>query len=125
MDRPFRHIDVERHADVFCVRIRHRKLAEFEVMEMADELVHLVQNDGCKKLAVSLGPETLECLYSLFLARMVSLRRKLYDHGGRLLFYEATPETLSVFEAAHLKDYFDFAANEAAAVGDLAGASTA
>jgi hypothetical protein len=124
MDRPYRHIDVERREDVFCVHIRHRKLPEYEVLEMADELIHLVQNQGCKKLALSLGPETLECLFSLFFARMVSLRRKLSDHGGRVVFFEATPETMSVFEAAHLKEYFDFAPNEAAAVADLAGSAT-
>jgi hypothetical protein len=119
MDRPYRHIVVARQQDVFCVRLRHLRMQESDILEMADELVKLIDGEGCRRMALSLGPGPVECLYSVFLAKLVMVRRLLGEREGRLKICEALPQTIGVFEACHLKDYFDFVPEVATAVAEL------
>jgi len=120
MDRPFRHLDVEQRGDVFCARVRNnRLLAEPEVQQLAAELMALVNDHGCRKLALSLGPGPMQCLYSVFLAKLVTLRRVLAEQGGAIKLCEVHPETFGVFRAYRLHEHFDFVADLPAAVAAL------
>jgi hypothetical protein len=119
MDRAYHHIDVQLHGDVFCVRLRSRQLLETDILELADELVSLIIDRGCRKLALSLGPEKLDCLYSVFLAKLVMLRRRMRECGGALKLCEVAPEVVGIFEACHLKDYFEFAKDQQAVIAAL------
>ena len=94
-------------------------MSETDILEMADEILSLINKDGCRKLVIGLGPGQMECLYSVFLAKLVMIRRLLLEAGGRLKICEATPETIGVFEACHLKELFDFAPTQADAVKAL------
>jgi anti-anti-sigma factor len=116
MPRPFRHIAVDRKGDVFCVRLPQRRLTETEVHEAADEMVSLIQDKGCRKLVLSLGPKEPEFLYSVFLAKLVMLRRRLQEAGGAIKICQASENVKSVFEACRLEDLFDFVPDPAAAV---------
>ncbi len=116
MERPFRHLVVQREDDVFCARLRSNRMNESDILEMADEVRSLVAKDGCRKLVLSLGPGPLECLYSVFLSKLVMIRRELHELGGELKICEATRQTLDVFEACQLRNYFDFLPDQAAAV---------
>jgi len=115
VDQAYKHIDVERRGDVWCVRLRGGRLNETEVYELGDELVDLVETKGCRKLALLLGPEPPECLYSVFLARLVTLRRKVLEKEGALKLCGLSPDTFGVFEAARLASYFEFAPDAATA----------
>jgi hypothetical protein len=117
MNRPLRHIEVRRQGDVFCVRLCQPRMAEEAVREMAEELVSLVQEDGCRKLALSLSPSP-ECLYSVFLTRLVSLQRILAEHDGGLLLCEVEPAVRSIFEACCLDRLFRFVPTFDDAVAD-------
>jgi anti-anti-sigma factor len=110
MTRPFQEIVVERKGggDVFCVRLRHPHMEEPEILVFTEEVLSLISADNCRKLVLSLGPGDLTCLYSVFLAKLVMLRRQLLEKGGKLKICEASPATVGVFEACHLKDYFEF-----------------
>lgn len=121
MNRLYRHINVEKKNDVCCVRFRTHKMDESDILEMTDEVLSLIDTDGCRKMVVALGPGQLECLYSVFLAKMVMFQRHLVGKGGQMKICEATPETMGVFEACHLKEYFDFIPDQAAAVAALTG----
>ena len=66
MDRAFLHIVVERNNDVFCVRLRRPRMNEADILDMVDELTSLINNDGCRKMSLSLGPGQLECLIASF-----------------------------------------------------------
>jgi hypothetical protein len=121
MPRPYRHIIVDRKGDVFCVRLRRTHLEETDILEMADELIGLIDKEGCRKMAFSLGPEAPNCLYSVFLAKLVMVRRHLRELDGSLKLCDATPDTLEVFAACRLKEHFEFAPDQAAAVAALAG----
>jgi hypothetical protein len=121
MIRPTRHIDVERHGDVFCVSLRNRRLSEKDIVETADEVISLIADDGCRKLVFSLGPGSPEILYSVFLAKLVMIQRRLKEVDGRMKLCDVTPEVHGVFEACQLHDHFDFAEDKAAAIAAFAG----
>jgi hypothetical protein len=116
----FRFIDVERRGAAFCVRLKQLRLDEREVYQLAEELVTLVTRDGCRRMALSLGPEPPCCLYSVFLAKLVTLRRILREHDGELVLVDVGPIARSVFEAALLDRKFTFLPTSTAAVAQWA-----
>jgi hypothetical protein len=114
--RTYRHIKVDCRGDVFCVRLRNARLEEQEIQQLGDELLVLCKDDGCRKLALSLGPDTPDCLYSVFLAKLISLRNALAKLGGTLVLCEVAPIAYSVFEACLLNREFTFVKDFDAAV---------
>ncbi len=120
MERSPRHIVVERKGDICFVRLRRPRMNEADILEMADEVIDLIKGQGCRKMTLSLGPGQLECLYSVFLAKLVMIRRIMIEAGGALKLCDATPETIGVFEACHLKELFDFVPDQATAVATFA-----
>jgi hypothetical protein len=119
MQRTDKHIVVERQNDVFCVRFRRRHMEETDILEMADELLSLIDDQGCCKMVIELGPKELECLYSVFLAKLVMVQRRLAGRGGVLKICNASAATVEVFAACHLKEHFDFVPDKATAVAAL------
>jgi anti-anti-sigma factor len=108
MERPYRQIDVQRAGDVVCVRLRQRRMDEAGVYEFGDDLLRLIEDEGCRKLVISLGPEPPECLYSILLAKLVTAQKRMQAHQGVLKIANAGPDTIAIFEACRLKDLFDF-----------------
>jgi anti-anti-sigma factor len=109
MARQYRLITVDRKGAVFCVRLRKQHLEEQEVYALSEELLSLISEQNCRKMALSLGPDDLQCLYSVFLAKLITLRRRLLENGGGLMLCDVSPAVREVFAACHLHDYFDFA----------------
>jgi anti-anti-sigma factor len=105
------YLDVNREGDVCRVRLRKHHFDEAEIHELGDELINLAADDRCRSVQLYLGPKSLECLYSVFLAKLVSLRRRIEERGGTLKLCDVTPDVLGVFEACRLKDFFDFELN--------------
>jgi hypothetical protein len=103
-----RYIRVTRHGDVFCVRLRDPRLEENEIYQLAEELLDLCRVHGCRKLALSLGPEPPDCLYSVFLAKLITVQRVLNENDGQLVLVEVSPVARSVFEACLLDRQFTF-----------------
>ncbi len=116
----YRLIKIDRRGDVFCVRLRSPRLEEAEIQEFGDEIQELCSKDGCRKLALSLGPEAPDCLYSVFLAKLISVRNALKKLDGELVLCEVAPIAYSVFEACLLHREFVFVANFDAAVAYFA-----
>jgi anti-anti-sigma factor len=123
MSAPLRHLAATQVGDVTCVSLRKHRLSEDEIHQMADEVTGLI-DDGCRKLVFSLGPGAVECLYSIFLAKLVMFRRLLRERGGSLMLCDVTPEVRGVFEACRLHELFDFAPDQAGAVAALARPSS-
>jgi anti-anti-sigma factor len=120
MASAYQHIHLEPEGDVAFVRFRQRKIEEPDLQALGSELIDLVEKQGCRKMALSLGPGTLECLYSVFLAKLVMIQRRLQDHNGALILCEVSPDVMTIFEACNLQTYFEFAPDRAAAVAALA-----
>ena len=121
MGRKFQQIAVERKGsgDIFCVRLRNSHMEEPQILALTEEILSLISEDNCRKLVLSLGPGDLTCLYSVFLAKLVMIRRHLLEKGGKLTISEATPATIGVFDACHLKDYFEFHPDQDSAIASF------
>jgi anti-anti-sigma factor len=119
MTRQYRYIVVDRRGDVFCVRLSKRQFDESEIYSLSEELLSLISEEGCRKMALSLGPGEPQCLYSVFLAKLITLKRCLLERGGALMLCEVSPAVLDVFAACQLRDYFDFAPDLESAIRDF------
>lgn len=117
----YRHILVTRHGDVYGVHLKHTRLEEDEIIQLADEITALVTEEGCRQLLLSLGPETPYCLYSVFLAKLVTLRNLLHKAGGEMLLCDVGPNAYSTFLASKLTDKFLFVPTFAAGLMHFAG----
>jgi anti-anti-sigma factor len=122
MSAPLRHIIATQAGDVTCVNLRKHRLQEDEVEQMADEIAGLIDG-GCRKLVFSLGPEAVQCLYSVFLAKLVMFQRLLRERGGAMKLCDVTPEVRGVFEACRLHELFEFAPDRRSALAAMAGES--
>jgi anti-anti-sigma factor len=121
MTRQYRHVLVNRHGEIVHVRLRKAELEETEIYGLSEELLSLISEQSCRKMALSLGPKEPRCLYSVFLAKLITVRRRLLESGGALVLCDVSPAVLDVFGACQLKDYFDFAPDLASALEKLRG----
>jgi hypothetical protein len=115
----FRFINVERRDDVCCIRLKKTRLEENEIQLLGQELIELCEKDGCRKLALSLGPEPPDCLYSVFLAKLIAVRNAIQRQRGQMVLCDLSPVAYSVFEACLLHREFTFADNLASAIAKL------
>lgn len=118
MTNPWRHIDVEARGSLLCARLQHPRLDEGQIDALANELVAAGATAGCARVALSLGPKPPECLYSVFLGKLISVQRRLREQGRQLVLCDAGSEVLSIFAACKLVEHFTFVADfDAAAAG--------
>jgi anti-anti-sigma factor len=101
-------MQVDRHGDVCCVRLLKSQMEELEVHELADDILDLIDTHACRKLVIDFSSSAPQCLYSVFLAKLVTIRRHVLERGGVLKLCDATPEVLSVFDACQLRQFFEF-----------------
>ncbi|HEX5271753.1 MAG TPA: STAS domain-containing protein [Gemmataceae bacterium] len=124
MNNLYRHIQVETRGDVFCVRLRDPRMDETAIFQFAEELVALAKRDGCRKLALSLGPVPPDCLYSVFLAKLVMVQRVHNESGGEMVLCDVAPPVKSTFDATQLDRRFTFVPDFGAAVARWSGPGT-
>ena len=120
MEPTYQHIAVSRENNVFCVRLKNVNLQEHEVQDFGDELLRLIDEAGCRKLVMSLGPDEPHLLFSVFLAKLVMIHRRLMELDGRMMLCNVNAEVMGVFKACQLDTYFDFAPDSSSAVAALA-----
>jgi hypothetical protein len=119
MAAALQHIRVEKRGEVWIVRLRHFRMVEPELIEMADEVVGLIEDQGCRKLVICLGPGDVACLYSVFLAKLVMVRRHILARGGALRIAEASENTQNVFRSCDLDKILNFVPTVDAAVAEV------
>lgn len=112
----YRHIQVNHQDGVACVRLKNPRLEELEIQQVGQEMIDLCQAQGCHKVALSLGPQTPDCLYSVFLAKLVSIRNTLHRAGGEFVLCEVSPVAMTIFAACALDREFIFAPDFEAAL---------
>ena len=122
MQRPTRHLLVERRGEVYCLRLANNTLSETDMIEMADEAVSLIIDRGYRKFAFALGPESPVCLYSIFLAKLVTIRRRLRECNGQMRLCHVPDNIRDVFKACRLDTYFEFEPDLDTAVAALSAA---
>ena len=122
MHRPFQHLEYDVQDGVFCVRLKN-KLDEEALEELGVEWGCLISEQGCRKMVLNLGPDDLECLYSLLLAKLVNLQRRMHAVGGTLVLAELSANTQDVFSATGLDRHFQFYRDQSSAITALAAAT--
>src|SRR6266851_2873576 len=103
----YHQIDVERRGDVFCVRLKNRRMNELELHNLGEELGQLVTENGCRLMALALGFDRIECLYSSFIAKLMATRKLLIEKSGHLKLCEVGPASLGVLKTCKLTELFD------------------
>jgi anti-anti-sigma factor len=121
MQRVYEHIEFRVKDGIYCAHIKHHKLEESGLDELSEELARLVDEDGCRKLVLCLGPGDFECLYSVFLAKLINLQRRLREVGGTVVLAEGGPNTLDVFRTSGLEKFFRFYPDELSAISAIEG----
>ena len=115
----FEQIDVERRGKVHCVRLKRRRLSEPDLFKLGEELEQLVAEDNCRRMALGLGHDQLDCLYSMFLGKLVATRRTILEQDGHMYLCEVGPASLGVLKTCRLTDLFEVHADMDAAVKSL------
>ena len=116
MSSPLKYLEVEQVGDVLAIRLQQTQMGVVDVDELVAEVDGTLAECGCKKLVFSLGPEEPQCLYSVFLAKLVSLQRRLQNGGGGLKLAEASADVQDIFEACRLRSFFEFVPDRSAAI---------
>lgn len=112
-------LDVERKGNVFCVRLLHTRIEDEQIEDLGAELGRLIDEENARKVVFNLGPGDLDCLISVFLAKLVALERRLRDHGGALALAHLSPDTREVFRIAGIEKFFHFYPDQQSAVQAL------
>jgi hypothetical protein len=120
MTIPWKHFDVEQRGGVACVRFKRFRIDESEISSLATELIALGTAPGCREVALSLGPRPPEFLYSVFLAKLMTVQRRLAENDCSLVLCEAGPEVQAIFQVCHLDEHFHFVSDFNAAVEMMA-----
>jgi anti-anti-sigma regulatory factor len=118
MQKGYALIAVDRIGDVFAVRLP-KKVADHQFEELGAELGRLLDEENCLKMVLNLGPEEPECLTSLFLAKLISLQRRLDGMHGKLALAHASTRTRDIFRAAGIEKYFHFHPDQQSALQAL------
>jgi len=116
MERPFQQITVERFGETFGIRLRGVDVDEKGLEELSAEMARLIDEEGGRRLILNLGPQEPVCLYSVFLARLIHLQRRLQAAGGELVLAQLSKETKKIFQVAGLEKFFRFFPDQAAAL---------
>jgi hypothetical protein len=119
MDRPYRYIDNDRHAGVCCVKLRQLAFDDAELEELGAEIARLVDEEDCRRLVLVLGPGDPHILFSVFLAKLVNLQKRLENVGGRFALARLNPTTYRIIQAAGLESFFVYYKDEGEAVAAL------
>jgi hypothetical protein len=121
MSQAYRHIVVQQHSTVGCVRLVKPRLDETEIYQLFGELLHLARDGGCPHIALSLGPQPPNCMYSIFLAKLIGLERRLREMGGGLKLCECPQEVIDILDAVVLLDRFELVPDPDTAVRQWQG----
>ncbi len=109
MPRPFSLIESQRHGEAVVVGLRDQRLDENQVIALSDEILQAGSQADCRKLVFRFGPKPIECLYSVFLAKLISLQRQLAAHQTGLVLCEVPPFMMDVLRTCRLDTHFLFA----------------
>ena len=119
MQRAYKFISHHQHGDVFCVHFKQTKLEDHELEELGAELGRLIDEENCRKMIVNLGPSDPELLYSLFLAKLIGLHRRLDGAGGGLALAHVSDDARNLFRVAGIEKFFRFYPDQQSALQAL------
>lgn len=107
----YRHIEVEQVGDVTVVTLTDKRiLEESQIEQIGDELFHVVDDEGKRKLLIQW--KKVECMSGLFLGELITLNKKIRSISGQLKLCRIKAEIYEVFEMTKLNKVFKIHATE-------------
>ena len=119
MRRSYQFITFEKDGDVFCARLKQPRIEDNQMEDLGAELAHLIEEEHARKIVLCLGPEEPECLISVFLAKLISLQRRLDVMKGAFVLAQVSEHTRGIFRAAGIEKFFHFYPDSQAAIQAL------
>ncbi len=117
MPKPQR-LDVSEVGDVTVVHFRDQRIIEdLGIQEMGQELFHLVEGEGRKKLVLNFSAGGF--MSSAALGKLITLDKKVKKQGGVLKLCSIRPEIYEVFAITRLDRLFDIKQDESDALGSF------
>src|SRR5260370_33814127 len=100
MSRAYDYIAFERVGEAICARLQRPQVEDHQMDDLGAELARLIDEENCRKLVLILGPEEPDCLISVFLAKMITLQRRLEGLGGAFARAQVSEHTRNIFRIA-------------------------
>jgi hypothetical protein len=122
MDMKFHQLDVVKRGDIFCVRLKKRNMTEPDLHQFGEEVAELIAEHGCRKLALALGKERLDCLQSMFIGKLNMIRKLLLEQKGHMRLCEVAPLNFDVLRVCKITDLIETLPDTDAAVKSLEAA---
>ncbi len=114
----YRRLEVHEVGDVTVVHFRDHKIIEdMGIQELGQELFHLVEVEGRKKIVLNFA--LVDFLSSAALGKLITMDRKVKTHGGKLRLCNIRREIYEVFAITKLNRLFDIKNEEGDALGDF------
>lgn len=111
-------ISVSEKNNALIVQFRDAKILEDRtIQQLGTELIDLVQGRSAPRLVLDFTG--VKYLSSAALGKLITLRRKVDQVGGKLKLCEIDSETMDVFKIAKLDDYFDIHRDQRSAIDSL------
>ena len=111
----YRRLELSEVGDVAVVRfVDFKILDEANIQEMGQELFHLVEEDGYKKVLLNFS--NVQFLSSAALGKLITLDKKVKKTEGSLKFSNILPDIYEVFAITKLNRLFSIYDDEADAL---------
>jgi anti-sigma B factor antagonist len=120
IDFPCRHFIVTTRGEDVVVRLYSRILSEAAAVEIAIDLLEMIDRGECRCLILDLGQ--VERLTSTMLAKAVKLTKVLHAQGGTLRLTNLCPNVRQVFAVTKLDQVLEIA--ESRSLDPLGGTPT-
>jgi anti-anti-sigma factor len=104
----YRYLTVQQRGNQFCAQLTKYRLEEQDIYVFANEMVAMIDKDGSRHVVLDLGGDNLDCLFSMFLAKLMMIRRMLNDLKGSFKLCNVSDDVRGVFKATNTDSYFTF-----------------
>lgn len=109
---------VDERDGTMIVQFRDSKILEDRtIQQLGSELIELLQGRTGPRLVLDFSG--VKYLSSAALGKLITLRRKVDQLGGKLKLCEIAEETMDVFKIAKLDDYFEICLDQRTALESL------
>lgn len=99
-------IALETVEEVMVVSFLESKIVtEENIQDLGIELYALVENEGHRLMALDF--ENVQYLSSAALGRLINLKKKVTQAGGKLRLFGVNPDLMEVFRITHLDTVFE------------------
>lgn len=107
METSYRYVDFEIEEGVATISLKQNRLTEHEVIELSREILQMANDHDCPRVILDFENKNPQCLFSVFLAKLVGIQKQLEQMGGGLRLCHCNKYVMEIFDACRLSTIFD------------------